>query len=130
MWCAGVSNLYASLVVLLGYTPSFSRIHQWQNQAQYEMREGEVCGFRSIEANEGELELVLYYGDKMTQKGRSRFQELFEQFLHQRDVEVTRIPPVVCKNQHRIERTTVVKRVREGKEFAFCEECGDKTFIP
>ena len=32
-----VENLYASLVVLLGYTPSFTRINQWQNQAQYEM---------------------------------------------------------------------------------------------
>ena len=78
-----VENLYASLVVLLGYTPSFSRINQWQNQAQYEMREGEICGFRSIEEREGELELVLYYGDKMTQKGREQYQELFEQFAGQ-----------------------------------------------
>ena len=35
-----VENLYASLVVLLGYTPSFTRINQWQNQAQYEMEPG------------------------------------------------------------------------------------------
>ena len=125
-----VENLYASLVVLLGYTPSFSRINQWQNQAQYEMDAGQVCGFRSIEEREGELELVLYYGDKMPQKGREQFQELFEQFLYQRDVEVTRFPPVTCKNHHRIERATVVKRVREGKDFVFCDECGDKTFLP
>jgi len=51
-----VENLYASLVVLLGYTPSFSRINQWQNQAQYEMDAGQVCGFRSIEEREGEIE--------------------------------------------------------------------------
>jgi small GTP-binding protein len=38
-----VENLYASLVVLLGYTPSFTRINQWQNQAQYEMSAGEIC---------------------------------------------------------------------------------------
>jgi small GTP-binding protein len=37
-----VENLYASLVVLLGYTPSFTRINQWQNQAQYEMGEREI----------------------------------------------------------------------------------------
>jgi len=125
-----VENLYASLVVLLGYTPSFSRINQWQNQAQYEMDAGQVCGFRSIEEREGELELVLYYGEKMPQKGRKQYQELFEQFLYQRDVEVTRFPPVTCKNHHRIERATVVKRVREGKDFVFCDECGDKTFLP
>jgi small GTP-binding protein len=125
-----VENLYASLVVMLGYTPSFTRINQWQNQAQYEMNEGEVCGFRLIEDREGEIELVLYYGDRMPAAGRANFQELFEQFLYQRDVEVTRFPPVVCPNGHRQERATVVKRVREGKRFVFCEDCGSKTDLP
>ena len=125
-----VENLYASLVVLLGYTPSFMRINQWQNQAQYEMREGEICGFRMIEEREGEIELILYYGDKMPQSGRDKFQELFEQFLYMRDVDVTRFPPVVCSKNHRIERATVVKRVREGKDFVFCDECGEKVTLP
>jgi small GTP-binding protein len=125
-----VENLYASLVVLLGYTPSFTRINQWQNQAQYEMGEGEICGFRLIEDREGEIELVLYYGDRMPAAGRSKFQELFEQFLYQRDVEVTPFPPVVCPNGHRQERATVIKRVREGKQFVHCEECGAKTDLP
>ena len=125
-----VENLYASLVVLLGYTPSFTRINQWQNQAQYEMNEGELCGFRLIEDREGEIELVLYYGERMPAGERVKFQELFEQFLYQRDVEVTRFPPVLCPNGHRQERATVVKRVREGKRFVFCEECGNKTGLP
>lgn len=125
-----VENLYASLVVLLGYTPSFTRINQWQNQAQYEMNEGELCGFRLIEDREGEIELVLYYGERMPTGGRVKFQELFEQFLYQRDVEVTRFPPVVCPHGHRQERATVVKRVREGKRFVFCEECGSETDLP
>jgi hypothetical protein len=125
-----VENLYASLVVLLGYTPSFTRINQWQNQAQYEMREDEICGFRLIEDREGEIEVVLYYGDRLPQRGRTQFQELFEQFLYQRDVEVTRFPPVACPEGHRQERATVIKRVREGKRFVHCEECGAKTDLP
>jgi len=125
-----VENLYASLVVLLGYTPSFMRINQWQNQAQYEMGAGEICGFRMIEEHEGEIELVLYYGEKIPKRGRDKFQELFEQFLYQRDVEVTRFPPVICGNGHRIERATVIKRLREGKDFVFCNECGEKAPLP
>lgn len=125
-----VENIYASLVVLLGYTPSFTRINQWQNQAQYEMKEGELCGFRSIEEREGEIELVLYYGEKMPQGGRDKFQELFEQFLYQREVEITRFPPVVCKNSHQQKRSTVVERAKEGKTFVFCDECGDKVILP
>lgn len=125
-----VENLYASLVVLLGYTPSFTRINQWQNQAQYGMGESEICGFRLIEDREGEIELVLYYGDRMPAGGRAKFQELFEQFLYQRDVSVTRFPPVICVNRHQQKRATVVERVRERKPFMFCDECGDKITLP
>jgi hypothetical protein len=83
-----------------------------------------------LEDREGEIELVLYYGDQLPSRGRAQFQELFEQFLYQREVEVTRFPPVVCPKGHRQERATVIKRVREGKTFVFCEECGDKTLLP
>ncbi len=125
-----VENLYAALVVLLGYTSAFTRINQWQNQAQYEMGAGEICGFLLTEEREGELELVLYYSTAMPAYGRTLFQGLFESFLYKRDVEVTRFPPVFCANQHRIERTSVIKRVRESKDFIFCDECGAKTSLP
>jgi hypothetical protein len=74
--------------------------------------------------------LVLYYDDKMPRDGRAMYQELFEQFLYQRDVEVTRFPPVTCPKGHRIERATIMKRVRESKDFVFCDECGEKTLLP
>jgi len=125
-----VENLYAALVVLLGYTSAFTRINQWQNQAQYEMGTGEICGFLLTEEREGELELVLYYSAAMPAYGRTLFQGLFESFLYKRDVDVTRFPPVFCANKHRIERTSVIKRVREGKDFIFCDECGRKTSLP
>jgi WD40 repeat protein len=125
-----VENLYASLVVLLGYTPSFTRINQWQNQAQYEMGEGENCGFRLIEDREGEIELVLYYSDQLSADGRGKFQELFELFLYQRDVDVTRFPPAICPKGHLLERKTFIQRLREGQTFVFCYECDDKVTLP
>lgn len=56
-----MENVYAALVVLLGYTQTFIRVNQWQNQAQYEMDSGEIFGFRQIEERAGEIELILYY---------------------------------------------------------------------
>jgi small GTP-binding protein len=125
-----VENIYASLVVLLGYTPSFSRINQWANQAQYETDKGNICGFRLVEDREGEIELILYYDNEMEEKERNAFQALFEQFLYKRDAEVTPFPPVACPNGHRQERATVVKRLREGKKSIFCDECGAPTQLP
>ena len=121
-----VENIYAMLVVSLGYTSSFTRINQWQNQAQYEMMPGEICGFRMISEREGEIEFVIYYTNRMTQAGRDSFQKLFEEFLYQRDAEILVYPTVYCKNEHRIERTTIINRLRDEKNFAYCAECGDR----
>ena len=104
-------------MVLLGYMPSIARIKQWQNEAHCEMREGEICGFRLIEDREGEIEVVLYYGDQLPPHGRMQFQALFEEFLYRLDVEITRFPLIVCANGHRQKRATVVERVRDGKPF-------------
>lgn len=62
----------------------------------------------------------------MPASGRIKFQEFFEQFLYQRDAQVTPFPLVGCAKGHWLERATVIKFVREGKRFIFCEECGDK----
>lgn len=50
-----VENVYASLVVLMGYTQNFTRTNQWQNHARYEVGTGHVCGFRLEDERAGEL---------------------------------------------------------------------------
>jgi hypothetical protein len=119
-----IENIYASLVVLLGYTSSFTRVHQWANQAQYETEKGNICGFKLRADHEGELEFTLYYENTMPDEDRENFQALFEEFLHQRKVEIRSFPPVMCPNGHPQERATVIKRQRAG--FLHCEECGER----
>jgi hypothetical protein len=124
-----VENVYASLVVLLGYTQTFTRRNQWQNQARYLMADGSVCGFRQEGHSEGELELVLYYGAGVPKPGRKVFEGLFESFLARRNVTVFRYEPVACPGGHTINRAVVRARLRDGKEFAFCEECGERAVL-
>jgi small GTP-binding protein len=125
-----VENVYAALVVQLGYTNTFTRTNQWQNQAEYETARGDVCGFRQTDEREGEAELVLYYA-KEKAGVRLLFQGLFEQFLRGRDVTVTKFPPVECpKCGYRQPRTEIVGRIGEGKGFHFCSECGERIALP
>src|ERR1017187_7203555 len=121
-----VENLYAAFAVLLGYTNTFTRVTQWQNQAQYEFEKDQVCGFRMVQEREGELEFVLYHSASTPVYGRTLFQGLFEKFLYERDVEVSRFNPVICPKGHPQERASIVQRRREGKSFVFCGECGLK----
>jgi WD40 repeat protein/GTPase SAR1 family protein len=126
-----VANVYAALVVLLGYTNTFTRTEQWRAQAQYEVGNGEICGFRQIAEREGEIDLVLSYGPNTSVPTRLIFQGLFERILLGRSVTVTRYPPLDCAQCHyRQERSEVVRRTLAGSGFLFCSNCGTKTAIP
>jgi GTPase SAR1 family protein len=125
-----IENVYASLVVLLGYTQTFTRTNQWRNQARYEVGDGLTCGFRQDDEGEGELNLVLYFGTNVGKPVRTLFQGLFESFLARRNLSVFRYEPAVCADGHALNRAVVRERMRGGNDFAFCSECGDKLALP
>jgi small GTP-binding protein len=126
-------NVFASLVVLLGYTHTFTRTAQWHNNARYEVGDGLVCGFRQENERDGELDFVLCFGPTVGLPVRTLFQGLFESFLARRNLTVLRYEPVRCTNAecgHLLDRSVVRQRLKEGKEFAFCNDCGAKLTLP
>jgi small GTP-binding protein len=90
-------NVFASLVVLLGYTNTFTRTAQWRNNARYEVGDGLVCGFRQEAERDGELDFVLCFGTRVGLPVRTLFQGLFESFLARRNLTVRRYEPVHCR---------------------------------
>ena len=126
-------NVFASLVVLLGYTHTFTRTAQWHNNARYGVGDGLVCGFRQEAERDGELDFVLCFGPKVGLPVRILFQGLFESFLARRNLTVMRYEPVRCTNAkcgHLLDRSVLRQRLKEGKAFAFCNDCGKKLTLP
>ena len=124
-------NVFASLVVLLGYTHSFTRTAQWNNNARYAMGDGLVCGFRQEAERDGELDFVLCFGPNVGLPVRTLFQGLFESFLTQRNLTVVRYEPVRCpKCGHLLDRSVARQKLKDGKAFAFCNDCGEKLTLP
>lgn len=126
-------NVFASLVVLLGYTHTFTRTVQWQNNARYEVGDGLVCGFTQEAERDGELDFVLCFGPTVGLPVRTLFQGLFESFLARRNLTVMRYEPVRCTDvrcAHLLDRSVVRQRLKEGKTFAFCNDCGEKLSLP
>jgi len=122
--------VYASLVVLLGYTQTFTRTDQWRNQARYEVGDSLLCGFRQDGEREAELDMVLYFGMNVGLPVRILFQGLFESFLARRNLNVFRYEPVVCSNGHALNRAVVREELRSGADSAFCPRCGEKLTLP
>ncbi len=123
-------NVFASLVVLLGYTHTFTRASQWQNNARYEMGDSLVCGFRQEAEHEGELDFVLCFGPQVGLPVRALFQGLFESFLARRNLTVLRYEPVCCSKGHKLNRNVVRELLQNGDNFSFCNKCGEKLALP
>jgi small GTP-binding protein len=124
-----VQNVYASLVVLMGYTRQLTRTNQWQNQARYEVGIGLLCGFRADPERDGERDFVLYFGRHVGTPVRLLFQSLFESFLVRPGLAVTRFDPVACPNGHPLNRAVVRDHVVTGKKQTFCNECGSRIVL-
>jgi GTPase SAR1 family protein len=125
-----VENVYASLVVLLGYTQTFTRTDQWRSHARYEVGDRLICGFRQEAERDGELDFVLYFGADVGAPVRRLFQSLFESFLARRNLNVSRFEPVACQNGHWLERAVVRAQLRKGSAHTFCSDCGARTALP
>lgn len=125
-----IENVFASLVVLLGYTHTFTRTAQWQNNARYEVGEGLVCGFRQEAERDGELDFVLCFGATVGLPVRILFQGLFESFLARRNLTVRSYEAVRCSNRHLLNRAVVREAMQQGDEITFCPKCGDKVTLP
>ena len=123
-------NVFASLVVLLGYTHTFTRTAQWHNNARYEVSDELVCGFRQEGERDGELDLVICFAPGVGLPVRTLFQGLFESFLARRNLTVLRYEPVVCSQGHLLDRSVVRQRLKDEKTFAFCNDCGEKLTLP
>jgi small GTP-binding protein len=125
-----VENVYASLVALLGYTQVFTRIDQWHNEARYEMSGGLVCGFRQEIKREGEIDFTLYFGVDVDYTIRRFFQAIFEGFLARRNLTITRFEVITCATcGHPVDSDVVRARLRDGREFVFCLECGTRVAL-
>ena len=112
-----VENLYASLVVLLGYTPSFYA-HQPMAEpgaVRNGARDRSAASVSSKSAK-AKSNWCCITATKCPAKGREQFQELFEQFLYQRDVDVTRFPPVDLQESppHRTRHRHQARARRQG----------------
>jgi small GTP-binding protein len=123
-------NVFASLVVLLGYAHTFTRTNQWQNNARYEIGDGLVCGFRQEAERDGELDFVLCFAPNVGAPVRTLFQGLFESFLARRNLTVLRYEPVRCSKGHSLNRAVVREALQQGEVSAFCSKCGEKLMLP
>lgn len=119
-------NLFATLVVRIGYTNIFTLKGQWQHDAQFVGQGKGVFGFRREEAEE-EISFVLYFSKDAGSNARGTFRFVFRQFLENRGVEFSWYPPLECRDPDcgvRLLRQTVADAIKCGRPRVHCHACG------
>jgi hypothetical protein len=125
-----IENVYASLVVLLGYTNILTRRDQWQNRAEYDM-DGVRAGFRQERSRADRIELTLYFDVGTSEVSRRLFQGLVEQFLSRRLVNARRFPRVECPEcGYALDRSQVISFITGGSGVTFCPRGGHRIELP
>lgn len=124
-----VENVFASLVVLMGYAPAFTRTNQWRNHARYEIGAGFVCGFRLDDESSGKLDLAIYFAMNTPVPMRTLFQGLFESLLFQRELAIVRFEAAACSRGHGANRAVVRDAVLRGDGGLFCSRCGERVAL-
>ncbi|MET0414503.1 MAG: TIR domain-containing protein [Actinoplanes sp.] len=119
-----IQNVYASLVVLLGYTNVLRRRDQWRDQARYEL-DGHLLHFRQERRRDDRLEIVLSYPDGVPAFAKRVFQGLVEQFLQRSRVVIRMYPRVDCPEcGNTLPREQVIRFVDKGSGRTFCPDDG------
>jgi small GTP-binding protein len=125
-----IENVYASLVVLLGYTNVLRRRDQWRDQARYELDQ-HLLHFRQERQRDDRLEIVLSYPDGVPASAKRVFQGLVEQFLGRRHVTVRMYPRVDCPAcGYILPRAQVIQFVDEGTGVTYCPRGGHQIPLP
>lgn len=120
-----VENLYASLVVLLGYTGTFTHSDQWRHHARYVVGDGLVCGFRMESASDAEVAFTLYFAPGVDAHIQILFQGLFESLLVRPNLTVRRMADARCVKGHLLDRSAVLASRARGVAQLACPICGE-----
>ncbi|MEM9089172.1 MAG: TIR domain-containing protein [Cyanobacteria bacterium P01_F01_bin.53] len=127
-----IETIYSTLAVQLGYTQEFERTYIWQDNAQYESGENEICGFRQIDRGNGEIEITLYYSSPTPDYTRDFFKSYCRRILEKHQLAIAEYQPLTCTNpscQKLQERSTIINKIRDGETFHYCGYCGTKIHL-
>jgi hypothetical protein len=124
---------FATLIVLLGYSPQFRRVAVWKDGARFDCLRGPAFGFRRLPPpHEGRVELVLEHGGPDIDPSCEALMEaLFEDYVRYRSATVEKFPAVFCSHCRKRQGCgVVVERIRARKGFLYCADCGGYNFLP
>jgi Calcineurin-like phosphoesterase len=118
-----IDNIYASLVAWLVLARDFGRVRLWPDRAEFEMKDGGLCGLRKVGRPGGFAHVDVYFEQETPEKRCEQFISFVEEHLRQHGVEIREHVAVKCPCGHQFEEETLRKRIARGDKDVVCPVC-------
>ena len=122
-FAGAIDNIYASLVAWLVLARDFGRVRLWADRAEFEVKDGGLCGLRKVGRPGGFAHVDVYFETATPTNQQELFVSFVEEHLRQHGVEIREHVAVTCPCGHEFEEETLRQRIARGEKDVRCPVC-------
>ncbi|SNB47830.1 metallophosphoesterase [Geobacter sp. DSM 9736] len=122
-FAGAIDNIYASLVAWLVLAQDFGRVRLWPDRAEFEVKDGGLCGLRKVGRPGGFAHVDVYFETNTPEHLRKEFIDFVEDHLARHGVEIQEHLAITCPCGHRFEEETLRQRIVRGDKDVGCPVC-------
>lgn len=118
-----IDNIYASLVAWLVLAQNFGRVRLWADRAEFEVKDGGLCGLRKVTRPGGFAHIDVYFEINTPMEKQKLFICFVEEHLNQNGVEIQEHLAIKCQCGHQFPEETLRQRIARGDKDVGCPLC-------
>jgi hypothetical protein len=122
-FAGAIDNIYASLVAWLVLAKEFGKVRLWSDRAEFEIKDGGLCGLRKVGRAGGFAHVDVYFEKDTPDRQREEFISFVEDHLRQNGVEIREHVAITCPCGHEFTEGTLRQRIARGEKDVGCPVC-------
>ena len=122
-FAGAIDNIYASLVCWLVLARDFGQLRLWRDRAEFEVKDGGLCGLRKVARPGGFAHVDVYFEAKTPEARRDEFISFVEDHLRKNGVEIFEHVAIKCPCGNNLAEDVLRQRIARGDKDIACPVC-------
>jgi GTPase SAR1 family protein len=122
-FAGAIDNIYASLIAWLVVVKDFGRLRLWPDRAEFEVKDGGLCGLRKVGRPGGFAHVDVYFEKDTPEERRAQFISFVEDHVAKHGVEIFEHVAIRCPCGEVLPEETLRKRIARGDKDISCPVC-------
>ena len=122
-FAGAIDNIYASLIAWLVLARDFGRVRLWADRAEFEVKDGTICGLRKVARPGGFAHMDVYFHADTQELRRKEFISFVEDHLNRNGIEIREHVAIKCTCGHMFDEETLRQRIARSENNVICPVC-------